>query len=204
MQDRTVLLIRAIVPALNLERYWKAHEGITQRLSTIGAIDGFSMYSHLLRPEVLLSVVEIPGPWEHMSPVDEGADDLLDELQTLVEGPESVRTIRVRGRGGRAPHQMANDTYLSISDRSAEPGRADELAADYDQVFGSFGVIGGFAGYLYGPYGGLEEKIYGLALWDTEAALQESISKPMRHELRIYRKMHESETRVAPREFVVG
>ncbi|MER3496709.1 MAG: hypothetical protein C4320_08045 [Armatimonadota bacterium] len=190
MNSRTLITIRAHVRPADRATFWQIIRDFAESERATHDLANWSAYEHLTRPEILLAVLEYSAyAGDAAGTGDPDLDKMLISLNPLVIQPPSVRFITVRASGGQGPSDMATGTYLSISDRNAEPGRAAELAQDYEFVFGSLSVLPGFAGYLYGPYGGLEEKLFGFALWSDEESLRESIARHLRHQLRIYEKV---------------
>ena len=166
-------------------------------------LSGPTLYSAEHDGEIHLSVVTVEdlAAFE-LAAAEKISEEMATTFSKMMDGPPSVRLLRVRASQGRRATTMPEDSYLSISDRTADPGLEDELAQDYHDVFTSFEAIPGFAGWAYGPDGTLEEHIYGLAFWLSREALGVSLKPDIRHELRIYRKLREGELATGPVNFL--
>ncbi len=203
MPERAILLVRLRVSGGRTAKYAEAQARFKAVFDGIPGIEGPTLYSAERDGEMQLSVVEIADRAAfELAAAERVNEEMVLAFARVMEGPPSVRLLRIRAHGGKSLAAMEPDTYLSISDRTADPGREDELARDYETVFASFEAIPGFAGWAYGPDGALDERLYGLALWTTRDALGRSLKPDVRHELRIYRKLHASELDTVPAEFL--
>lgn len=203
MPNRALLLVRSRVPGENTAKYARAAERFASVFEGVEGISGPTLYSAEHDPEIHLSLVSIEdlAAFE-LAAAEKISEEMATTFSKMMDGPPSVRLIRVRASQGRRAANMPADSYISISDRTADPGLEDDLAQDYHNVFLSFEAIPGFAGWAYGPDGTLEEHIYGLAIWETREALGMSLKPDTRHELRIYRKLREGELATGPVDFL--
>ena len=204
MSERAILFVRSHVPAARMAQFAASQERAHAAFAGVPGLDGPTMYSLEGDGETFLTVMEIE---DHASFDLEMSGRITDQVamdfHNAMDSAPSVRTIRViRGVGPRAS-SLPDDHWLSISDRIADPGKAADLAQDYEDVFGSFEVLDGFLGYAYGPDGATEEHLFGLAVWRDRESLNQSLKDSMRHELRVYRRVHASELQPVPDEFAV-
>lgn len=204
MSERAILMVRSHVPAARVERFVMAQDRARDLFAEIKGAHGPTTYSMEGDPETFLSLIELD---DHAHFDLEMSARLTDEMALVfhraTDDAPSIRTIRVLAGVGSRAETMPAGSYLSISDRIADPGKAMDLARDYEAVFGSFAMLDGFLGYAYGPDGATEEHIFGLAVWRDRESLNQSLKDAMRHDLRIYRRINATELQTVPDAFAV-
>ena len=205
MPERAILLVRSHVPAARMGAFAAAQSRAREGFHTCEGVHGPTVYSLEGDAEVFLTMLELDDRANFdLELAGRLTDEMALEFHRAMDGAPSVRTIRVLAGAGPRAETLPADHYLSISDRIADPGKGQELARDYEAVFGSFEVLDGFLGYAYGPDGATEEHLYGLAAWRDREALNQSLKYSMRHELRIWRCIPERELQTVPKDFAVG
>lgn len=204
MSERAILMVRSHVPVARMAAFAAAQDRASRSLAGIEGLHGPTVYSLEGDAETFLTILEMDDRAEFdLQIAARLTDELALDLHRAMDGAPSVRTIRVlAGRGPRAA-DLDDDSVLSVSDRIADPGKGQELARDYEAVFGSFEMLDGFLGYAYGPDGATEEHLFGLAAWRDREALNQSLKDAMRHELRVWRRVHASELQTVPADFAV-
>ena len=80
----------------------------------------------------------------------------------------------------------ASGAVVSLSRRTADPGRGQELIEDVADVMDSLSAIGGFLGALVGPNESMPEQVFGLAFWDNYFAYNESLPAQLVYEVTPY------------------
>ena len=205
MSERAILMVRTHVPAARMGAFASAQARAREEFSKYTGVHGPTIYSHVEDGETFLTLLELDDRANFdLEIAGRLTDELAMDLHRSMDGAPSVRTIRVVA--GRGPHaaDLPEDSYISISDRIADPGKADDLARDYETVFGSFAMLDGFLGFAYGPDGATDEHLFGLAAWRDRESLNQSLKDAMRHDLRIYRRIHDSELQTVPDDFAVS
>ncbi|RYG43229.1 hypothetical protein EON79_17380 [bacterium] len=204
MSERAILMVRSHVPAQRMAAFASAQERAREFYSTCQGIHGPTIYSQEGDAETFLTLLELDSHAEFDLEMSARlTDEMAMEFHRAMDVAPSVRTIRIIAGAGPRAEALPSDSVLSISDRIADPGKAEDLARDYEAVFGSFAMLDGFLGYAYGPDGATEEHIFGLAVWRDREALNQSLKDAMRHDLRIYRRVHDGELQTVPDDFAV-
>jgi heme-degrading monooxygenase HmoA len=190
----TIFVARLNVPTPKIARFWDTCKSVSGLASFLPGFLGFSVWSDASNPDSYLMVFESEDERcanGTMKALIESP--LYDELQKEIEGTSSNRFVNVVAQSGGLISEMPVGSFLSASLRNAEPGRAHELAKDYDLVFENLSFIDGFAGFAYGPSNHVEEQMVGFAWWNTAEAYLASLPPQIFYEIRLFRRISESE-----------
>lgn len=115
--------------------------------------------------------------------------DFFDKVAEQFDAPLDIQRAVVSYAYGLPPGDSPVGTYLSLSNRSADPGHGVQLEAELWRIFGELTVIDGFRGALIGHGMQLAEEAYGLALWDTVESFMESLPKKVLYEVRLFERI---------------
>lgn len=197
-----IVVTRVQVPVQKTQMFWEASKKVDALLKEIPGYVGLSVWGDAKDGESFLLVIESLNE----RTADEAfqalaASELMAEMSDPTEGNVVNRWIRVIEVDGIPISQMPVDSYLSGSRRIAEPGRAEDLAADYQMVFSSLKLLPGYIGSAYGPVSNVPEHFIGLVWWSSKDAFDQSVPRKDEYDLHLFRRVHGSEMDSKPIDF---
>lgn len=101
----------------------------------------------------------------------------------------NITTLSIVEQHGLRPLEMASGSFISLSIRTADPGRELELINDFKIVFGEMTVIPGLRGWAIGAQSDLAERLFGIALWDDEESYLSTLPKSLPYNLEFLQKI---------------
>ncbi|HLO99518.1 MAG TPA: antibiotic biosynthesis monooxygenase [Fimbriimonas sp.] len=174
--------------------FWHAVKQMREIMQVQPGFVGFSLWIDHSDPESYLMVLEAKSEASVGASLREVVQsEAFEALQGPLEGVSSNRWIKLLARRGVTIESMPPDSFMTASVRLAEPGMADNLAADYALVFESLSVLPGFRGFGYGPANNLAEQFIGLAWWDSMDDMMRSLPAGKVPKLKFFRRVSEKE-----------
>jgi hypothetical protein len=116
-------------------------------------------------------------------------DTVLTEALLLI--PEAARVLRLRvvEHVGPSLSETPAGTFLSTSDRIADPGMGKDLTDDLKTVFAELRLMDGCLGSVIARNEILEEESVGLVSWSKKEAFERSLPRKQPYKVRLYNRM---------------
>jgi len=147
------------------------------------AYDCVSLWADVEMPERYLVAVEETGSWPTL--FESSMETELESrfaVQKVVKGQVSVKH-------GRSLKQAENGTYLSVSDRTSEPGYGPELREEVTDILAALEYIPGWLGHYVGGNLAIPEEVTGWVLWNSPEAFQQSVPRGSFYEIRLFHRI---------------
>jgi hypothetical protein len=132
---------------------------------------------------VLHETVEV-GQVRILDPAND--PELAKEAGDFALGLPDVHEMKVVDSFGKAAASIEIGQYLSLSRRTADPGRADDLLSEMSEILYPLRFIEGFLGYAYGEHVSNEEEVFGAVFWGDRKSFDESVPRGSFYEIRLF------------------
>lgn len=114
---------------------------------------------------------------------------VLEAIASSFAEPMDLRRFVRAFSDGLGPSEVSMGKYLSISDRTADPGHGVDLEAELRRIFGELKMIDGYLGSQIARNITLEEDVLGLVFWDTVEAFMASLPLKVVYEVRLWHRL---------------
>jgi heme-degrading monooxygenase HmoA len=115
--------------------------------------------------------------------------DFLNLATRAFSSPLDIKQNIVTYERGTDPGDMARGSFMSLSDRSADPGHGPDLEAELKRIFTELEAIEGFRGAVVCHNCMLEEEVMGIVLWDKVEAFLQSLPSKILYEVKLYTRV---------------
>lgn len=114
---------------------------------------------------------------------------LLEAIASSFATPMDLRRLVRTFADGAAAAHVPVGKYLSISDRTADPGHGVDLESELRRIFGELQLIDGYLGSQIGRNIALDEDVMGLVFWDSVEAFMASLPLKVVYEVRLWHRL---------------
>lgn len=179
-----LLLVVAKLRAGELESVQAMRERILGELGRSPGFKGLTVWRSVTTKGRHLVAVETGAPGDPEVAMREDFA-LADALQFLRD-PARVLRLQTIERHGPLLKDSPLGTYLSTSDRIAEPGMDRELIGDLRSVFDELRLMEGCLGTQIYQNEALAEELLGLVTWTKKEAFERSLPTRQPYVVRLY------------------
>lgn len=114
---------------------------------------------------------------------------LVQRIASSFASPMDLRRLSRTFSDGIMPNEVPIGKFLSISDRTADPGHGIDLEAELRRIFGELKLIDGYLGSQIGTNVALAEDVMGLVFWDTVESFMASLPLKVIYEVRLWHRI---------------
>lgn len=166
------------------------HAKLISILSRIPGFVGSTVWQAVATPtEFLLVDAYEDAPALEAAQVAVVEEGFMETAIRSFRQPFDLRQGEIKREQGRIVSETAIGDYLSLSDRTADPGHGRELEDELTRVFSELESIDGYLGSVIARNVNLGEEVLGVVLWQTEQAFRLSLPLKLLYEVRLYRRI---------------
>jgi hypothetical protein len=189
-----IFLARLNISEPQTESFWESTKAMESFAHNLPGFVGLSVWKDMNVPNSYVAIMESKNEASAMEIMSKFIESpIFDQLQGPLEGTSSNRWIKICAWRGEAISKQPPGSYLSASLRTSDPGRSDELAQDYDLVFGNLSLISGYSGHAYGSVNQIEEQMIGLVWWNSIEAYKSSLPPQKFYQIRLFCRVSETD-----------
>lgn len=141
--------------------------------------DSYLLFTHYSSPEAAREGLERIMESEFLADVSESFVSPID-----------IRRVLAAFQVGTKSSSLDLETYLSVSDRSADPGHGAELVTELQGICTELLAIPGCLGAIGGSVETLPEEVVSVAFWDSADAFAASLPKKVLYDVKLYRRVY--------------
>lgn len=166
------------------------HDEIVQSVSSIA---GF-VSSTLWQAQSDLDSFLLLNEYANMSAADEGFKAVMDgplveKIASSFGSPMDLRRLVLSYSDGCSPSEVPVGNFLSISDRTADPGHGADLDAELRRIFRELRMIDGYLGSQIAKNVALDEEVMGFVYWNSVEAFMASLPLKVVYEVRLWHRL---------------
>lgn len=113
---------------------------------------------------------------------------LAEAIQNF-SNPLDIRQCTLVHQDGTPASGISVGQFMSLSDRSADPGLGPELETEIANIFGELKSIEGYLGSIVGHSLILPEEVIGLVFWDQREAFEQSLPRKVLYEVKLFQRI---------------
>lgn len=162
-------------------------------IGSLQSIDGF-ISSTVWRSQANTEDIILINHYANEEAASEGISRLMTEgfFEMVAESfpePLDLKRMEIVFADGLAPGDLSRDEFLSLSDRSTDPGKGPELETELRRIFGELKSIDGYTGSMIGRNEVLDEEVLGLVFWTDVSGFMASLPTKVLYEVRLFRRI---------------